>query len=107
MSDLFPVEGMLLQCVAKNITKAGIRAESSEETPSPIVVFITRDHNYSLPYFSTIKENDKFTARIIAQRFELNDKYVSIIAELVEPKEKFVQPFKKPASQPRLVIEEE
>lgn len=27
-----PVEGMLIQCVAKNITKAGIRAESSDET---------------------------------------------------------------------------
>ena len=36
-----PVEGMLIQCVAKNITKAGIRAESAEESPSPIVVFIT------------------------------------------------------------------
>jgi hypothetical protein len=97
-----PVEGMLLSCVAKNITKAGIRAESSDETPSPVVVFVARDHNYTLPYFSSIKENDKFNARIIGQRFELNDKYVSIIAELVEPKD--TVPREK-SSKPRLVIE--
>ena len=79
----FPVENMLINCRAVNITKAGIRGESSEETPSPIVVFITRDHHYNMPYFSTIKENDNFVARVIGQRFELNDSYVSIIAELV------------------------
>jgi DNA-directed RNA polymerase subunit E'/Rpb7 len=82
----FPVEGMLLSCVAKNITKAGIRAESAYESPSPIVVFIARDHNYSNPYFSSIQEDDKFQARIIGQRFELNDKYISIIAEAVKPR---------------------
>jgi hypothetical protein len=31
----------------------------------------------------------KFTARVIAQRFELNDKYVSIIAEIVPPKKDY------------------
>ena len=81
-----PVEGFLIECVAKNITKAGIRAESSSESPSPIVVFITRDHQYTNPYFNTIQENDKFIAKVIGQRFELNDTYVSIIAELVNPK---------------------
>jgi len=83
----FPVEGMLIQCVARNITKAGIRAESPNETPSPIVVFIARDHNFSHPAFANIQEDDAFTARVIGQRFELNDKYVSIIAELVVPRQ--------------------
>jgi len=82
----FPVEGMLLSCIAKNITKAGIRAESADESPSPIVVFIARDHNYSNAYFSSIQEGDKFQARIIGQRFELNDKYISIIADAVKPR---------------------
>jgi DNA-directed RNA polymerase subunit E'/Rpb7 len=95
-----PVEGMLVQCIAKNITKAGIRAESSDEVPSPIVVFITRDHHYMMQYFSTIEEGFKFTARVIGQRFELNDKYVSIIAELVEPKKEY----SKEISKPKLVI---
>ena len=84
----FPVSGMLLNCIAKNITKAGIRAESSDETPSPFVLFVARDHYFSNEYFNSIKENDKFVARIIAQRFELNDKYISIIAEIVLPKDK-------------------
>ena len=92
-SVCYPVAGMLMNCIAKNITKAGIRAESSEETPSPFVLFIARDHYYESDYFNSIEENEKFTARVIAQRFELNDKYVSIIAELV-PQKEYVQ--KKP-----------
>jgi DNA-directed RNA polymerase subunit E'/Rpb7 len=100
-----PVEGMLIQCTAKNITKAGIRGESVDEVPSPVVVFVTRDHNYTMPYFSKIQENDKFTARVIGQRFELNDKYVSIIAELVEPKEKQEYTKKEPAKA-KLIIED-
>jgi DNA-directed RNA polymerase subunit E'/Rpb7 len=103
-----PVEGMLIQCIAKNITKAGIRAESSDETPSPIVVFVTRDHHYMMQYFSTIEEGSKFTARVIGQRFELNDKYVSIIAELVEPKKDYsTMGMNKEMSKPKLVIEDD
>lgn len=81
----FPVEGMLITCVAKNITKAGIRAESAFDTPSPIVVFIARDHHYEDVYFSDIQEGDKIDIKVIGQRFELNDKYISIIAELTKP----------------------
>jgi hypothetical protein len=83
----FPVEGTKIICVAKNITKAGIRAESAFESPSPIVVFIARDHHYNTnnTYFSTIKENDRINVRVIGQRFELNDKYVSIIGQLLKP----------------------
>ena len=84
----FPVPGMLLNCIAKNITKAGIRADSGEELVTPFVLFVARDHYFANDYFNSIKENDKFVARVIAQRFELNDKYISIIAEIVLPKEK-------------------
>ena len=101
----FPVAGMLFNCVAKNITKAGIRAESVDEIPSPFVLFIARDHYYDSDYFNSIEENEKFTAKVIAQRFELNDKYVSIIAELVTPKRK---DFKAPGTtaKPRIDFEE-
>jgi DNA-directed RNA polymerase subunit E'/Rpb7 len=98
-----PVEGMNIECIAKNITKAGIRAESATETPSPIVVFITRDHHYNSPYFLSIQENSKITIRVIGQRFELNDKYISIIAELIEPKKDYGK--KKSTAPPRLIIE--
>ena len=77
----FPVEGMLISCVAKNITKSGIRAESAYDNPSPVVIFIARDHHYSVAQFANIQEGDKFTARVIGQRFELNDKYISVIAQ--------------------------
>lgn len=86
-----PVEGMrIFKCVAKNITKAGIRAELRTEgdEPSPIVVFVARDHHYDNKYFTTIKEEDEINVRVIGQRYELNDTYVSIIAELLEPKDK-------------------
>jgi DNA-directed RNA polymerase subunit E'/Rpb7 len=83
----YPVSGMNLNCIAKNITKAGIRAESADEQPTPFVLFIARDHFYASDYFNSIEENERFVARVIGQRFELNDKYVSIIAELVPQKE--------------------
>jgi DNA-directed RNA polymerase subunit E'/Rpb7 len=94
------VEGTKLKVVAKNITKAGIRAESADEIPSPFVLFVARDHYYSSDYFNSIEEGEKFTARVIAQRFELNDKYVSIIAEIVPPKKKEYQ------QKPRLEFED-
>ena len=101
----FPVEGMLVSCVAKNITKAGIKAESATDVPSPIVVFVTKDHHYNSAYFSEVQEGDKINVRVIGQRFELNDKYISIIGELVKEKEAFIPKPKQP-SKPRIVIEE-
>ena len=99
----FPVEGMLVSCVAKNITKAGIRAESATEVPSPVVVFIAKDHHYNVSHFNDVKEGDKINVRVIGQRFELSDKFVSIIGELVKEKEFIPTENKKP----RIVIQDE
>ena len=90
-----PVEGMHINCVSKNITKAGIRAET-DEVPSPMVIFIARDHHHTSPYFSTIKVDENIKVKIIGQRFELNDKYISVIAELLEPKQDKIKKKKKP-----------
>ena len=105
----FPVEGMLISCFAKNITKAGIRAESAYDVPTPVVIFIAKDHHYNISYFNEVKEGDKINVRVIGQRFELNDKYVSVIGELVKPnvEKEFGVEGKKQAfkeSKPRLVI---
>ena len=78
-----PVEGMHINCVAKNITKAGIRAET-EDTPSPVVIFVARDHHASLAKFAKVVPERKIKVRVIGQRYELNDKYISIIAELID-----------------------
>ena len=102
----FPVEGMNMQCVAKNITKAGIRAESADEVPSPVVVFIAKDHHYNVSHFSEIKEGDKINVTVIGQRFELNDKYVSIIGKLVKKKEFAPNPNPK-KTKPRIKIVDE
>ena len=96
----YPVEGMLIQCVAQNITKAGIKGVSSEEDPSPVIIFIARDHNYNNDQFNKIEVGDKFSIRVIGQRFELNDKYISVIAEIVKPKA-----FKEPMNKPKIVID--
>jgi DNA-directed RNA polymerase subunit E'/Rpb7 len=85
----FPVEGMLISCIAKNITKAGIRAESSMYVPSPIVIFIAKEHHPNVSYFSEVKQGDNLNVRVIGQRFELNDKYISIIGELIKDKENY------------------
>ena len=102
----FPVEGMIIQCVAKNVTKAGIRAESASEVPSPIVVFVAKDHHFNVPHFAEIQEGDKINIRVIGQRFELNDKYISIIGELIKDKPDYTQQKTKNMSKPKLVFED-
>ena len=87
-------------CVAKNVTKAGVRAEVNEQ-PSPVVVFVARDH-HSSEYFANIKEGQSLKVRVIGQRFELNDRFVSVIAEVIEPREEKQRQRRKP----KLVIQE-
>ena len=97
----YPVSGMKLNCVVKDITKAGIRAESIDENPTPFVIFIARDHYFASEYFNSIEENEKIVVGVIAERFELNDKYVSVIAKLIPPnKEGINKDFK-----PKLVLD--
>lgn len=80
----FPVAGMKLRCIAKNITKAGIKAESAEsdDGQSPFILYVARDHSYENKALSLMNVGDIFTAKVIDQRFELNDSHISIIAEL-------------------------
>jgi|TARA_Y100000992_G_scaffold261378_1_gene196706 DNA-directed RNA polymerase subunit E'/Rpb7 len=78
-----PVEGMLIECVCKSVTKAGIHAEVQDEQGNiPLTLFIARDHHHLNEKMGNIAENDKLTARIIGIRFELNDKYICAIAKL-------------------------
>jgi len=92
-----PVEGMLVGCIAKNITKAGIRAEIDAE-PSPVVIFVARDHSHMDARFNSVSEGESIRVRVIGQRFELNDTFISVIGELVEDKQK------PRTNRPKLVI---
>ena len=81
-----PAEGMLMECVAKTITKAGIHAEVvDKDGVVPVTVFVARDHNYNDVNFNNVAENAKILARVIGIRFELNDPYISVIAKLAHP----------------------
>ena len=103
----FPVEGINISCVVKNVVKAGVRAESSTDVPSPFIVFVAKDHHFNIQKFNDIQVGDIINVRVIGQRFELNDKYVSIIGELVKEKEYInKQQLNKKQSKPRLVIED-
>ena len=78
-----PVEGMLITCVVQNVTQAGLQAHVVPE-PSPVTVFVARDHHYSNPRFAKIKAGDEIVVRVIGQHFELNDPAVSVIGELTQ-----------------------
>jgi len=99
----YPVEGMLIECDINTITKAGIKAEIKKYMPTPLVIFIARDHYVKDNYFLQVKENDHITVRVIGKRFELNDKHVSVIAELVKPRQ---QKDKQKRKKPLLVLED-
>lgn len=93
-----PLENSIIDCVAKNITQAGIRAISTDEH-SPIVVYIARDYHVQSPssYFNSIKEGDLIKVKIIGKRFEMNDKFIQIIGEVVAPRKEKQSLKKKPA----------
>jgi DNA-directed RNA polymerase subunit E'/Rpb7 len=80
-----PVEGMIVECNTKTITKAGIHAEVVDDKGfMPMKVFVARDHNYQNRLFGDIKENVKIKVSIIGKRFELNDPYIVAIASLFD-----------------------
>jgi DNA-directed RNA polymerase subunit E'/Rpb7 len=75
------VEGMIIECIVKNVSTAGIRALTNEEY-SPVCVYVARDHHYDRSDFAKIKEEETIYVRVIGQRFELNDQWISVIGEL-------------------------
>lgn len=85
-----PYRGMKIKCIVKNITKAGLRCEIADLPPptptnrakSPLVVFIARDYYYNDDVFNNLKENDSITVEIIGTRYELNDEYIVVFADL-------------------------
>jgi DNA-directed RNA polymerase subunit E'/Rpb7 len=78
-----PVEGQIISCVIKNITEtAGIKAEV-DDTPSPLIIYLARDHHYNVHEFNKLNIDENINVKVIGQRYELNDKYVSVIAELI------------------------
>jgi DNA-directed RNA polymerase subunit E'/Rpb7 len=93
-----PIEGMIVNCRIKMVSKAGIHAEVIDEDENiPIVVFIARDHNMvdskykeAKDNFENLKKNEylHIRARIIGIRFELNDPNICAIGHIMQDKDK-------------------
>ena len=93
----YPIEGMIVNCRVKMISKAGIHAEVVDENENiPIVVFIARDHNMvdakykdAKEDFDNLKKNETLDiqARIIGIRFELNDPNICAIGHIIQDRE--------------------
>jgi len=100
-----PVEGQIIECVAKTVTKAGIHAEVvTENDIVPVTVFVARDHHNTNKYFATIKENANITVRVIGVRFELNDPYICVIGQLLDPSNDENQKARQKAGLSRLTV---
>lgn len=101
-----PVDGMLIECVVKTITKAGIHAHVLDQDGNiPITVFVARDHHHIDSYFQSIKETNTITVRVIGSRYELYDPFICVIAELINtllPSKRL----RKIGGNPRIHIEE-
>ena len=78
-----PVEGMLIECQSKTITKAGIHAEVLDNETVPVTVFVARDHHNMDRHFQTIKDNMTIHVKVIGIRYELNDPYICVIGKLM------------------------
>lgn len=79
-----PSDNDVIECIAKNITQAGIRAVSPKTfMPSPIEVYIARDLHKKCDFFDSIIEGQTILIKVIASRFVLNDPHVSIIGHLI------------------------
>ena len=77
-----PVEGMKINCIVKNVTKAGLKCEIDDKI-NPLIIFIARDHSFLDSTFTSLKEEDEIQVKILGIRYELNDKFISVIAKLL------------------------
>lgn len=83
MFDVFyPYEGMELECLIKYVNRIGIQANFGERI-NPVEIYVTREHNQSVD-FDSMQANKKIRIKVIGHRYELNDKFISILGELQE-----------------------
>ena len=82
-----PIDNQIIACKVKNNTIAGIKAEflNTDDDNSPIVVFISKEYKFDNELFLKYKKvNTRINIRVIGSRYELNDKFISIIASIVK-----------------------
>jgi hypothetical protein len=77
-----PTADTTIECVVKSISNGGIRAVLNGMDPSPLVIFVARE--ITDMDLSTFNEGDVFKAKIFGIQFELNDKFISVLAKIEE-----------------------
>lgn len=80
-------QGVVINCIVENITKAGIKAKINDEF-NPLIIFVARDHNYLNEDFGKIENGSEISVKILGQRYELNDNQISVIGKLNSINEK-------------------
>ena len=81
-----PYESMILECKVVSNTKVGLKCNiinKGDDIINTYLIYVARDHNYNNTKFSNIAVDDIIYTRVIGHRFELNDTFISVIAELV------------------------
>ena len=87
-----PTEDMNIICKVHTCTKAGLHSQVIDSDGTmPITVFVARDHNFKNALFHEVKENDMITVKVIGIRYELNDPFICVIANVVGIEDKLVQ----------------
>lgn len=85
-----PVPGQrITKCKIAGITKVGIRA-FKPPAPGPVSVFIPRDHYGGNEYYASLQEGDEIDVVVTAPRYQLHDKTVTVLADLV-PKQPYTR----------------
>jgi hypothetical protein len=81
-----PPEGMYVLCRVVGISKAGIKAVSAIETPSPIIAFVMQDHLFKSSHTKNIRLGQEFMLQVIGRRSNKGDQAVTVIGTVVAPK---------------------
>ena len=77
----FPHEDMEVNCVIESVTKIGIKAIIDKRKSNGYIH--QREHNPNVD-MNNYNEGDKIKARIIGHRFEINDEFISVLAEIID-----------------------
>jgi hypothetical protein len=81
-----PCVDQIIACKVDTNTTAGLKC-SVNAVESPYVVFVPRDHHHSKG-LAVYKEGDLITVKISGHRYETNDKFISVIACLLDDDDK-------------------
>ena len=78
-----PNPGMVIECKVNNINKMGLLAGINEDfQKSPLVILVSKQHHKNKEVFTDIKVGTAISVEVVGKKYELHDKYISIIGTL-------------------------